>query len=163
MLDACLAQDNKSKVACETATKTGMVMILGEITTKAQIDYQEVIREAVRKVSASVLVVMMVMMWFNGVVVCRLVSLIHRTRLTPTRVTCLLPSNNKFVPPPLPPPPLIDLFVRLFVYNSRQRLRKVCTKAVTCWMLVPVIKVTCTYSSSSSSSSFLHSYMYMSC
>mmetsp|Transcript_1628 Transcript_1628/g.2779 ORF Transcript_1628/g.2779 Transcript_1628/m.2779 type:complete len:389 (-) Transcript_1628:107-1273(-) len=50
VLDACLAQDNKSKVACETATKTGMVMILGEITTKAQIDYQEVIREAVRKI-----------------------------------------------------------------------------------------------------------------
>ena len=123
VLDACLAQDNKSKVACETATKTGMVMILGEITTKAQIDYQEVIREAVRKVSASVLVVMMVMMWFNGVVVCRLVSLIHRTRLTPTRVTCLLPSNNKFVRPPLPPPPPLIDGVCLFPIVARDCAR----------------------------------------
>lgn len=50
VLDACLAQDPHSKVACETATKTGMVMILGEITTKAQIDYQKVIRDAVRDI-----------------------------------------------------------------------------------------------------------------
>ena len=44
VLDACLAQDPQSKVACETCTKTGMVMIFGEITTKASINYEEVIR-----------------------------------------------------------------------------------------------------------------------
>ncbi|ORX63382.1 S-adenosylmethionine synthetase, partial [Basidiobolus meristosporus CBS 931.73] len=48
ILDACLAQDPLSKVACETAAKTGMIMVFGEITTKAQIDYQKVIRETIR-------------------------------------------------------------------------------------------------------------------
>jgi len=43
-LDACLEQDPFSKVACETAAKTGMIMVFGEITTKAQIDFQKVIR-----------------------------------------------------------------------------------------------------------------------
>ena len=38
ILDACLAQDPDSHVACETAVKTGLVLVLGEITTKAQID-----------------------------------------------------------------------------------------------------------------------------
>ena len=47
MLDACLAQDPDSKVACETATKTGMVMIFGEITTKATINYEQVVRDAI--------------------------------------------------------------------------------------------------------------------
>mmetsp|Transcript_33471 Transcript_33471/g.74516 ORF Transcript_33471/g.74516 Transcript_33471/m.74516 type:complete len:382 (+) Transcript_33471:20-1165(+) len=50
ILDACLTQDPQAKVACETATKTGMVMVLGEITTKAVIDYQRVIRGAVEKI-----------------------------------------------------------------------------------------------------------------
>jgi S-adenosylmethionine synthetase len=47
VLDACLAQDPDSKVACETATKTGMVMIFGEITTKATINYEQVVRDAI--------------------------------------------------------------------------------------------------------------------
>ncbi|EPQ27651.1 uncharacterized protein PFL1_04789 [Pseudozyma flocculosa PF-1] len=50
ILDACLEQDPNSKVACETATKTGMIMVFGEITTKAQIDYQKVIRNTIKKI-----------------------------------------------------------------------------------------------------------------
>ncbi|KAI0345431.1 methionine adenosyltransferase [Trametopsis cervina] len=50
ILDACLAQDPFSKVACETASKTGMIMVFGEITTKAQIDYQKVIRETIKEI-----------------------------------------------------------------------------------------------------------------
>ena len=50
MLDACLAEDPASKVACETATKTGMVMVFGEITTKTRLDYQKVIREAIKDI-----------------------------------------------------------------------------------------------------------------
>ena len=50
VLDACLAQDPNSRVACETATKTGMIMILGEITTTAVIDYNKVIREAIKEI-----------------------------------------------------------------------------------------------------------------
>lgn len=50
VLDACLATDPDSKVACETATKTGMVMVLGEITTKAQLDFQKIIRTAIQKI-----------------------------------------------------------------------------------------------------------------
>ncbi|KAL2159232.1 hypothetical protein VTH06DRAFT_2665 [Thermothelomyces fergusii] len=48
ILDACLAEDPLSKVACETATKTGMVMVFGEITTRAKIDYQKVVRETIK-------------------------------------------------------------------------------------------------------------------
>eukprot|EP01029_Cantina_marsupialis_P028699 TRINITY_DN777893_c0_g1_i1.p1 TRINITY_DN777893_c0_g1~~TRINITY_DN777893_c0_g1_i1.p1 ORF type:complete len:413 (-),score=113.69 TRINITY_DN777893_c0_g1_i1:160-1326(-) len=48
VLDACLAQDPESKVACETATKTGMVMVFGEITTKAKIDYEAVVRKTIQ-------------------------------------------------------------------------------------------------------------------
>ncbi|KAI8944319.1 S-adenosylmethionine synthetase [Xylaria longipes] len=50
ILDACLKEDPLSKVACETATKTGMIMVFGEITTKAAIDYQKVIRGAIKEI-----------------------------------------------------------------------------------------------------------------
>ena len=47
VLDACLEQDPRSRVACETATKTGYVMLLGEITTRAQINFDELVRKTV--------------------------------------------------------------------------------------------------------------------
>jgi S-adenosylmethionine synthetase len=50
ILDACLAGDPDSKVACETATKTGMIMVFGEITTKAEVDYEAVIRETIKNI-----------------------------------------------------------------------------------------------------------------
>jgi S-adenosylmethionine synthetase len=48
VLDACLAQDPRSRVACETATKTGFVMVLGEITTNAFVNFDDLIRNVVR-------------------------------------------------------------------------------------------------------------------
>jgi S-adenosylmethionine synthetase len=48
VLDACLREDNFSRVACETATKTGFVMVLGEITTHADINFDQLIRDVVR-------------------------------------------------------------------------------------------------------------------
>jgi S-adenosylmethionine synthetase len=48
ILDACLKQDPFSRVACETATKTGMLMVLGEISTKATLDYQKIIRDTIK-------------------------------------------------------------------------------------------------------------------
>jgi len=50
VLDACLAEDPYSKVACETSTKTGMVMVFGEITTKAHPDFQKVVRKAIEDI-----------------------------------------------------------------------------------------------------------------
>jgi S-adenosylmethionine synthetase len=50
VLDACLAQDPNSRVACETATKTGFIMLLGEITTKAQINYDQLVRKTVKEI-----------------------------------------------------------------------------------------------------------------
>jgi S-adenosylmethionine synthetase len=50
VLDTCLAEDPKSKVACETATKDNMVAVLGEITTQAKIDYEKVVRGVVAKI-----------------------------------------------------------------------------------------------------------------
>jgi S-adenosylmethionine synthetase len=47
VLDACLAQDPKSRVACEAATKTGFVMLLGEITTRGQLDYDTLARKVI--------------------------------------------------------------------------------------------------------------------
>jgi S-adenosylmethionine synthetase len=50
ILDACLTEDPLSKVACETATKTGMIMVFGEITTKAKLDYQKVVRDTIKDI-----------------------------------------------------------------------------------------------------------------
>ncbi|QEL61577.1 methionine adenosyltransferase [Candidozyma auris] len=50
ILDACLAVDPLSKVACETAAKTGLIMVFGEITTKAQLDYQKIIRDTIKHI-----------------------------------------------------------------------------------------------------------------
>jgi S-adenosylmethionine synthetase len=50
ILDALIAQDPDSRVACETLVKTGMVVIAGEITTRAQISYMEVARQVIRDI-----------------------------------------------------------------------------------------------------------------
>ena len=50
VLDACLTQDPLSRVACETLVKSNLVVIAGEITTKAQLDYCKIVREAIREI-----------------------------------------------------------------------------------------------------------------
>src|SRR6266542_3827709 len=50
VLDACLEQDPRSRVACETATKTGFVALLGEITTKAFVNFDELVRKVVLEI-----------------------------------------------------------------------------------------------------------------
>jgi len=50
VLDACLNVDPYSKVACETCCKTGMILVFGEITTQAVLDFQKIVREAVKKI-----------------------------------------------------------------------------------------------------------------
>src|SRR6202142_4115969 len=50
VLDACLEQDPMSRVACETATKTGVVMLLGEITTQAYVNFDELVRRVVKEI-----------------------------------------------------------------------------------------------------------------
>ena len=50
ILDACLAQDPNSRVACETMVTTDLCLICGEITTKAVVDYPAVARQAIRKI-----------------------------------------------------------------------------------------------------------------
>jgi S-adenosylmethionine synthetase len=50
VLDACLEQDPRSRVACEVATKTGFVMLMGEITTKAQVNYDELVRRVINDI-----------------------------------------------------------------------------------------------------------------
>ena len=50
ILDACLQQDPRSKVACETSDKTGLILVFGEITSKAQLDYQKIIRDTIKEI-----------------------------------------------------------------------------------------------------------------
>jgi S-adenosylmethionine synthetase len=50
VLDACLAQDKTSRVACETMVKSNMVIVAGEITTKAKLNYATIIRDAIRDI-----------------------------------------------------------------------------------------------------------------
>jgi len=50
ILDGCLAVDPLSRVACESVAKTGFVLVAGEITTKAQLDFQRIVRGVVRDV-----------------------------------------------------------------------------------------------------------------
>ncbi|RHZ77400.1 hypothetical protein Glove_180g129 [Diversispora epigaea] len=50
ILDACLKVDPFSKVACETATKTGLVLVFGEITTAAPLDYQKIVRDTIARI-----------------------------------------------------------------------------------------------------------------
>ncbi|MEG1260518.1 MAG: methionine adenosyltransferase [Akkermansia sp.] len=50
ILDACLAQDKYSRVACETLVKSNMVVIAGEITTKAVVDPEKIVRQAIREI-----------------------------------------------------------------------------------------------------------------
>lgn len=50
ILDACLAIDPDSKVACESAAKSNMVMVFGEITSKAELNYEQIVREAIKNV-----------------------------------------------------------------------------------------------------------------
>eukprot|EP00540_Astrosyne_radiata_P013850 CAMPEP_0116855010 /NCGR_PEP_ID=MMETSP0418-20121206/18993_1 /TAXON_ID=1158023 /ORGANISM="Astrosyne radiata, Strain 13vi08-1A" /LENGTH=377 /DNA_ID=CAMNT_0004488001 /DNA_START=194 /DNA_END=1327 /DNA_ORIENTATION=+ len=50
VLDACVAGDPNSRVACETCCKTGMVMIFGEITTSSTVNYEQVIRDAIKDI-----------------------------------------------------------------------------------------------------------------
>ena len=50
ILDAMLAQDPQSRVACETSTTTGMVLVMGEITTKGYVDIPKTVRDAVREI-----------------------------------------------------------------------------------------------------------------
>lgn len=50
VLDACLEQDPESYVACETAVKNTLCMVFGEITTKAKISYEQIVRQAIKEV-----------------------------------------------------------------------------------------------------------------
>jgi S-adenosylmethionine synthetase len=50
ILDAMLLQDPNARVACETATTTGLVLVMGEITTNCYVDIQKVVRDTVRDI-----------------------------------------------------------------------------------------------------------------
>ena len=50
VLDALMEQDPMSRVACETAITTGLVLVMGEITTKGYVDIQKIVRDTVREI-----------------------------------------------------------------------------------------------------------------
>ena len=50
ILDALIAEDPMSRVACETVTTTGVVFVMGEITSRANIDYQSIVRKTIREI-----------------------------------------------------------------------------------------------------------------
>src|SRR5450756_1974142 len=50
VLDACLTQDKFSRVACETYCKSNLVVVGGEITTKARLDFNQIARDAIREI-----------------------------------------------------------------------------------------------------------------
>ena len=50
ILDACLAQDPQSHVACEVLAKKNLVVVAGEITTSGRVDYEGIVRDAVRHI-----------------------------------------------------------------------------------------------------------------
>lgn len=69
MLDALYEQDPYSRVACETLTNTGFVMVMGEITTKASIDIPQIVRDTVVEIgydsSERALMVTHVQLWLH--------------------------------------------------------------------------------------------------
>ena len=50
ILDAHLAQDPMARVACETIATTGMVLVMGEITSKAKVDYNQIVRDTIARI-----------------------------------------------------------------------------------------------------------------
>lgn len=52
ILDALIEKDPMSRVACETSITTGLVLVMGEITTQAYIDIPQIVRETLRKLSS---------------------------------------------------------------------------------------------------------------
>src|SRR5256885_15387524 len=50
VLDACLAQDPRSRVACETYAKSNVVIVGGEITTQGDVPYTQIVRDAIREI-----------------------------------------------------------------------------------------------------------------
>ena len=50
ILDAFLAQDPRARVACETAATTGLVLVMGEVTTEAYVEIQEIVRQTIREI-----------------------------------------------------------------------------------------------------------------
>ena len=50
ILDALMAQDPMSRVACETSTTTGLVLVMGEITTQGYVDIQKIVRDTIREI-----------------------------------------------------------------------------------------------------------------
>ena len=51
ILDAIMKEDPMGRVACETATTTGLVLVMGEITTSAYVDIQKIVRDTVRELT----------------------------------------------------------------------------------------------------------------